>query len=532
MRLFPGLAVGHLISALRALFATSRGDSVPLIVELLSLGACPASIVLLLRLAAAGSLAASGAALALSHEAGHARPALRAGLVAHSAISLLSGRCAAGDPSLSQLRAAQPPVLLHIMSLAMGAHDMAATHWHDTGPAAGLHPPASAPPSTVPTAVGGFAWLLDIDGTLVQTDDLYFEAFKQLLEPFGHVVDEAFYSENVHGRADADVFVRLMPPGTAPEELEAMSQRKDALFCELYRAHAAANGPPVIPGIGAALTLAREQGVRCIAVTNAPRGAAEACIASLRETIPAATIVADTIIIGAECARAKPHPDPYLEAMRLLDVQPGDCIVFEDSSSGVRAGVACGARAVVGMRSCMTDKELRSLGASTTVDDWTSVTLDFLEELATTPAASPAVASSSRSPGESRAAVHAANSLRSLPALSTIMLAAAMSAAPAKLADAALLCKGAEERLPAVALRAYAASLLPLGALLVAAQHEDSASLSATWHRGAAGALLGTCALQTMALRADGHALRRWARRSIMAPVVAAAAVGMRCATR
>ena len=158
--------------------------------------------------------------------------------------------------------------------------------------------------------------------TLVLTDDIYFEAFKRLLTPYGHTVDDAFYSANVHGKVDADVFAKLLPSGTSEAELEAMSQRKDDLFCELYREHTAAHGPPVVTGLAEALTLAQQLGVRCVAVTNAPRGAADACIASLREAIPAAAIIADTVIVGAECERAKPHPEPYLEGMKVLGVSP------------------------------------------------------------------------------------------------------------------------------------------------------------------------------------------------------------------
>ena len=503
------LSVVHLLSALRSLFATTRADSVPIIVELLSKSTCPASIVLLLRLAAAGSVAASGAALALSHDGVPARAAVRGGLAGHAAVNLLAGQCAGGDRTLSELRAAQPPAWLHLASLSLCARD----RWPSLdAPRQPSPPPPSSPSALKP---GDFVWLLDIDGTLVQTDDLYFEAFKQLLEPFGHVVDDPFYSANVHGKVDADVFVNLMPPGTTQDELDAMSVRKDQLFCELYRKKAKAQGMSsvMIPGIAEALTLAQQLGIRCIAVTNAPRGAAEACISSLKETIPAAAaMMHDTIVVGAECKRAKPNPDPYLEGMRLLGVTPERCIVFEDSGSGVRAGVACGARAVVGLRSCMSDEQLRALGASTTVDDWTSITDGFLNELLDATAPAP-----SASPGGLVAAV---------PPLATLMLAAAMTAAPAAIAEAALLCKGADHRLPATAVRAYAAGLLPLGALLIAAQHEDGLAPSPSRRRGVALALLASAAVQANALRDDGHALRRWARRSILPPIVAAGAVG------
>ena len=96
--------------------------------------------------------------------------------------------------------------------------------------------------------------------------------------------------------------------------------------------------------------MAKEKNIRCIAVTNAPRGAAEVVIEQLKRDIAAADVIED-LIIGAECANPKPSPDPYLEAIRRLGVEPGSCIVFEDSGSGCRAGIAAGAAAVVGIRS-------------------------------------------------------------------------------------------------------------------------------------------------------------------------------------
>lgn len=52
------------------------------------------------------------------------------------------------------------------------------------------------------------ALLLDIDGTLVLTDHLYVEVFRELLKPHNYDADEAFFREHVAGRADADVFRR------------------------------------------------------------------------------------------------------------------------------------------------------------------------------------------------------------------------------------------------------------------------------------------------------------------------------------
>jgi HAD superfamily hydrolase (TIGR01509 family) len=55
------------------------------------------------------------------------------------------------------------------------------------------------------------------------------------------------------------------------------------------------------------------------------------------------------LVDGHQVHNPKPHPDVYLRAAELLQIDPADCIVFEDSHSGAAAAVAAGMR-VVGLR--------------------------------------------------------------------------------------------------------------------------------------------------------------------------------------
>ena len=86
-------------------------------------------------------------------------------------------------------------------------------------------------------------FLLDIDGTLVYSDAIYFRVFQKLLAPLGYTVDDAFFKENVHGKVDADVFKKLLPADATEEDLLAISKKKDSTFCELYREQSALSGP-------------------------------------------------------------------------------------------------------------------------------------------------------------------------------------------------------------------------------------------------------------------------------------------------
>ncbi|KAJ1784550.1 DL-glycerol-3-phosphatase, partial [Coemansia sp. RSA 2399] len=70
----------------------------------------------------------------------------------------------------------------------------------------------------------------------------------------------------------------------------------------------------------------------------------------------------------------KPHPEGYLLAAKRLGTEPRNCIVFEDAQVGIKAGVGSGA-VVIGIRSLLTDAELKNAGAQYTVSDMTKVSV-------------------------------------------------------------------------------------------------------------------------------------------------------------
>mmetsp|Transcript_38255 Transcript_38255/g.97215 ORF Transcript_38255/g.97215 Transcript_38255/m.97215 type:complete len:240 (-) Transcript_38255:116-835(-) len=235
-------------------------------------------------------------------------------------------------------------------------------------------PEESSTGSTVPLNL-----LLDIDGTLAITDRLYLLAFQDLMRPFGYTdVDEAWFEKHVAGKVDVDVFRALLPADSTTEMLEATSRKKDALFVQ----KAATEGAAIVPGLREVLQMARRCGWRCIAVTNAQRGGGQAVLDMLRRELgdDVAGVIED-LVVGSECARAKPHPDPYLEGIRRLGAAPEHCIVFEDSRTGVRAGVAAKVAAVVGIRTSLSDDVLCAAGATATVADWSELSEARLREL-------------------------------------------------------------------------------------------------------------------------------------------------------
>lgn len=93
---------------------------------------------------------------------------------------------------------------------------------------------------------------------------------------------------------------------------------------------------------GAIETLAsvRAAGIPCALVTMSYRSFADAFVAQVAEG------TFDVTVTGDEVTRGKPDPEAYLRAAEMLGVRIEDCVVVEDSPSGIASGLASGAPTV------------------------------------------------------------------------------------------------------------------------------------------------------------------------------------------
>ena len=208
------------------------------------------------------------------------------------------------------------------------------------------------------------AILFDIDGTLIDSDPIHVAVFADLLAEHGQEIDEAFYLEHVHGRLNADVFAELLPD----EDPEAMSDLKEAEYRRRLERHSDIDRR--VPGVTAFIGRCEGLGLKLAAVTNAPRDNAPASLAAVG--------LADrfeTLVVAADVPRGKPAPDPYLEAMRRLGVTPERCLIFEDSPSGIAAGLAAGAQ-VIGLSTSLSRDEVASLGVDLVIANYNDPALD------------------------------------------------------------------------------------------------------------------------------------------------------------
>ncbi|XP_031112369.1 haloacid dehalogenase-like hydrolase domain-containing protein Sgpp [Ipomoea triloba] len=206
------------------------------------------------------------------------------------------------------------------------------------------------------------AILFDIDGTLCDSDPIHYYAFREMLQEIGfnggEPITEEFFIKNISGMHNDELCHVLFPDWDFPRAMQFMED-KEAMFRRL-----ASEQLKPVKGLDKLCEWMKERGLRRAAVTNAPRPNAELIISML-----GLADFFEKLVIGSECDRAKPFPDPYLTALRGLGVSNKHAFVFEDSISGIKAGVAAG-MPVVGLSLRNPESLLSETGATLVIKDF------------------------------------------------------------------------------------------------------------------------------------------------------------------
>lgn len=200
------------------------------------------------------------------------------------------------------------------------------------------------------------ALLLDLDGTLVDSEPRHFEAHRRFLAQVNVAVSEADLAGNV-GKGDAVFYRALMARDGVVADAAAWVERKTELLMSMYRSE----GLALRPGAQGLLQRAAKSGIFAHVVTSAERRLAALSleVTGLAERLPARICHEDVV-------RHKPDPEPYLLAASRLGVPPSRCLVVEDSPSGVRSGKAAGCR-VIGCAGIIPAERLHEAGADQVV---------------------------------------------------------------------------------------------------------------------------------------------------------------------
>ncbi|MBX6320680.1 MAG: HAD family phosphatase [Rhodospirillaceae bacterium] len=188
--------------------------------------------------------------------------------------------------------------------------------------------PTSAPTASGTTVFRAVLW--DLDGTLIDTERVFFDVVAALCAGYGHRFDTAA-NAGLIGREGAATCDYLIERFDLPLSREALGAELSSRFLgSVGTEHARTEAVALVRRLAA-------RGVPQACVSNSPTPLIRHHLGLLGIEAAFACIVGRD-----EVARGKPHPDPYLLACRRLGLPAEACLAVEDTPTGVAAARAAG----------------------------------------------------------------------------------------------------------------------------------------------------------------------------------------------
>jgi beta-phosphoglucomutase family hydrolase len=180
------------------------------------------------------------------------------------------------------------------------------------------------------------AVIWDLDGTLIDSSHLHWEAWQKVMESENISLTYEQYVADF-GKRNDEILRGRLGADLSDEFIARVSLAKEEVYRDLIRTR----GLELLPGARYWLERLKAEGLLQSLATSAPRGNIDAVFAAL-----GIGQYFDAVISSEEVRAGKPEPDVFLAAAAKMGVAPRDCVVIEDAPAGIEAARRAGMKSV------------------------------------------------------------------------------------------------------------------------------------------------------------------------------------------
>ena len=175
--------------------------------------------------------------------------------------------------------------------------------------------------------------MIDLDGTLFDTKKVNYLAYMEAMQVYGYKIDYEYYCKFCNGKHYMDFLPQIST--NDKEILQKIHENKKKIYNK-YLNEARLN----------------EKLVDLIRISRVEYKTALVTTASKKNTYDILEKynligIFDLILTHEDVTKSKPDPEGYIKAMQFFNVQPDQCIIFEDSDTGIQAAEKSGVQYMI-----------------------------------------------------------------------------------------------------------------------------------------------------------------------------------------
>lgn len=217
-----------------------------------------------------------------------------------------------------------------------------------------------------------YAVIFDMDGVVIDSNPYHKIGWTRFLNSKGVEVNEEIFKNLIFGTTGDEALKILLQKDLTQEEIDIYSYEIDAEYRNTIMQLSCINP---VTGLVEFLKSIKLSGYKIALATSAPSENVYLILNKL-----CISEFFDLIVDKTDILRGKPNPEIYNTTVHKLSVDKGNCVVFEDSISGIMSAKGAGIT-VIGVETSHSKDELIQAGASLTIPDFTGMSISGITEL-------------------------------------------------------------------------------------------------------------------------------------------------------